>query len=136
MAKEVGLDLVCVAPKAVPPVVKIMDYGSFKYKKEKQLKKQKLLQKQGELKTIRLSARIGKHDLDVKINQAIKFIEKSNKVKIELILKGREMQFKDKAGETIKNFVDQIEATCEIKIEQPTKKIGNRFEAIIAPINL
>jgi translation initiation factor IF-3 len=92
MAKERGLDLVAVAPKANPPVAKILDYGSFKYQKEKTAKKQKAQQKRVDNKEIRLSPRISEHDIETRLKQALKFINRGDKLNINVILKGRERQ--------------------------------------------
>jgi translation initiation factor IF-3 len=132
MAKERGLDLVLVAPKAEPPVAKFLDYGSFKYQKEKAFKKQKAQQKKIELKEIRLSPRIGKHDLDVKIRQAENFLKRGDKINIVVILKGREMQHQDLAKSIIDEFVKTVSQLAEIKIEEPIQRQGNRFTTTIA----
>lgn len=132
MAKERGLDLVLVAPKAEPPVAKFLDYGSFKYQKEKALKKQKAQQKKIEMKEIRLSPRIGQHDLDVRVRQAENFLKRGDKITIVVILRGREMQHQDLAGNIIKEYIKAIEQLLPIKIEEPIKKQGNRFGATIS----
>jgi translation initiation factor IF-3 len=102
MADEAGLDLVEVNPTAEPPIVKIMDYGQFKYEREKKAHKQKQQQKKVETKGIRLSVRISDHDFEMRINQGEKFLSKGNKLKIELTLKGREKAHPQKAAELIK----------------------------------
>ena len=116
MARAAELDLVEVNPKAEPPIVKILDLGQFKYEQSKKIHKQKVLQKKVELKNIRLSFRISKHDLDVRVEQAFKFLSKSNKVKIEMILRGREKQHFDKAKEIMLGFVDSLRAKPEIEV--------------------
>jgi len=131
MAKEQNLDLVCVSPKANPPVARIMNYGNFKYQQEKIFKKQKAQQKKSDTKAIRLTPRIGKHDLDVRLKQANKFLTKGDKVNIEVILKGRERQHPEIAKEVIENFIKQLKQELEINIEQEVKKQGNKVTAII-----
>lgn len=133
LAREKGFDLVAVAPKAVPPVCKFMDYGSFKYQKEKSLKKQKAQQKKIELKEIKLSPRIGEHDLEIRLNQSQKFLAKGDKVTISVFLKGRERQHPEVAREVIENFISKLQSLAEIKIEEPIKKMGNQFASVIAP---
>jgi len=96
LAREKGLDLMEVSPKAQPPVVRFGRYGQFKYEQEKKIKQQKTKQKKVEVKGIRLSFRIGAHDLEVRKEQALKFLANRDKVRIELPLSGRERQFKDK----------------------------------------
>ena len=90
MAYERGYDLVLMAPQAQPPVCKIMDYGKFRYekdKKEKDIKKNKTI----EMKEIQLSCRIDTHDFETKVRHAQKFLESGNKVRVVMRFKGREM---------------------------------------------
>ncbi len=132
-AREAELDLVEVSPKNQPPICKIMDFGSFKYQKEKQEKKQKSKQKSTEIKTIKVSPRINEHDAGLRIAQAVKFLNQGDKVKVETQLRGRENKYPDLAGKIIKNIVEQIsrEFEKEIKVEQELKKQGNRLSMII-----
>ncbi|MFC1599102.1 translation initiation factor IF-3, partial [Patescibacteria group bacterium] len=111
MAKEKGLDLVAVAPKANPPVAKILDYGSFKYQKEKTLKKQKAQLKKVDNKELRLSPRISEHDLQTRIKQGIKFLNRGDKLNITVILKGRERQHPELVKELVDNFIKTIDET-------------------------
>ncbi len=129
MAEQAGLDVVEVNPKVQPPVVKIMDYGQFKYKKEKEAQKQKVKQKKVEIKGIRLSVRISQHDFDFRLDQAKRFLERGDKLKLELILKGRERQHPEKAEETMKRFYQALKATpnLNMEIEQGLTKQGGRF---------
>ncbi len=131
IAREKGLDLVEVYPKAEPPVAKIMDYGKLQYQKQKQAQKQKAQQKKGETKIIKLSFRIGRHDLNLRKEQAQKFLEEGNKVKVELVLKGREKQHKDFAEKIITDFLNSLKEETNIKFEQTVKYKGNSFTAII-----
>jgi len=130
LAKQKELDLVNINPSSDPPTVKIIDFGRFKYQKEKELKKNKNV-KITETKGIRLSSRIGKHDLDVRLEQAKKFLEKGDKLKIEIILRGRERQHADVAQELISDFIKKIEEEIELKIEQPSKRQGSQVTAIV-----
>lgn len=132
-AEEAELDLVEVSPNAKPPVVKIMDYGKLQYQKEKLMRKQKASQKKTEIKGIRLSPRISKHDLDVRLNNARKFLTKGAKVKIELSLRGREHQYTQNALDLVKDFIETLEDEFELTTEQVPKKMGHRIHAIIAP---
>lgn len=136
-AEVAELDLVEVNPTAKPPVCKIMDFGQFKYDREKKAHKQKVAQKKIETKGIRLSVRISKHDFEFRLNQANKFLEKGNKLKIELILKGRERQHPGKAIETIKDFVTEIEKNENLKVvrEQDLTKQGGRYTIILVNKN-
>lgn len=133
LAKESDLDLVEVNPTAKPPVCKIMDYGQFKYEKEKKAHKQKVAQKKVDTKGVRLSVRISDHDKELRLNQAIKFLTKGHKLKIDLILKGRERAHPEKAVEIIKAFAAQLEAQEDLNIqrEQDLTKQGGRFIMIL-----
>ncbi len=130
IAQEKELDLVEVSPVAVPPVCKILDYGQFKYQKEKEAKKQKTQQKEVDMKVVRLSIRIGAHDRDVRLKQGIKFLERGDKVKVELPLRGREKAHKDIAEEIMNLFMKDTQTAIAIKIEQPAKFVGGRYSAI------
>jgi translation initiation factor IF-3 len=132
LAKERGLDLIAVSPKAQPPVAKFISYGSFKYQQEKALKKQKAQQKKIEIKEMRISPRIGKHDLEIRVNQARKFIERGDKLSMVVILKGRERQHPELGKEIIENFINSLSQLITIEIEQPIKRQGNNFSAVIA----
>jgi translation initiation factor IF-3 len=133
MAAEASLDLVEVNPKANPPVVKIVNLGQLKYEREKQAHKQKMQQKKTETKNIRLSFRISDHDLDMRVAQAEKFLAKENKIKVELILRGRERQYGQKAAEIVKNFMAKLQAKPDLalEIEQPLTNQGGRFTIIL-----
>ena len=133
MAKDIELDLVEVNPTAKPPVVKIIDYGQLKYEKDKQANKQKAQQKKIDTKGIRLSVRISKHDFDFRFEQAKKFLEKGNKLKVELVLKGRERQHLDKAVKVIRGFVSELEKIEDFNIirEQDLTRQGGRFTIVL-----
>jgi translation initiation factor IF-3 len=131
MAKEQELDLVEIAPLAKPPVCKIMDYGKFQYQQSKQDKNNKAKQKKSEIKGIRIGVRTDDHDLDFKKTQADKFLQKGNKVKIEITLKGREKAHQDLARTNLQNFLKNI--TTPHKVEQEIKRFPGGFNVIIAP---
>ena len=132
-AQDASLDLVEVNPKANPPVVKIVNLGQLKYEREKQTHKQKMQQKKTDTKNIRLSFRISDHDLSMRAAQAEKFLSKDNKIKIELILRGRERQHLQKAAEIIKNFAATLQANpaLSVEAEQPLTNQGGRFTIIL-----
>jgi translation initiation factor IF-3 len=133
MAQEAGLDLVEVNPKANPPVVKIVNLGQLKYEREKQAHRQKMQQKKTETKNIRLSFRISEHDLGLRVSQAEKFLAKENKIKAELILRGRERQHPQKGVEIVNNFMARLKANPDLNIEaeQPLTNQGGRFTIIL-----
>lgn len=129
LARERGLDLVEVAPNAKPPVCKLLDYGAYQYRIEKAERKQKAHQKKIEVKGVRLSFKIGDHDLDHRVSIAKKFLEEGNKVKIEMILRGRENAHRDYAEGIFKKFLAQLES--DVIIESPFSRQGNRVSLLI-----
>ena len=131
IAKESGFDLVEVSPKAQPPVCRIMDFGKFQYQKSRQERQNKAKQKKFEIKGIRLGVRTDDHDLDFKRNQTEKFLKKGDKVKIEIILKGREKAHQDLARTNLEDFVKMI--NIPYVTEQPIKRFPGGFNIIIAP---
>jgi translation initiation factor IF-3 len=132
MAKERGFDLVLVSPKAIPPVAKIIDYGKFQYEQEKQMRKQRAKQKKVEVKGIRLSPRIGQHDIEVRLDQAENFLNGGDKVKVEIGLRGRERQHMDLAKEIINNFITAIGARMEVRVDEPLNIQGGHIMIVIA----
>ena len=117
---EAGLDLIEIAPNVKPPVCRIMDNGKYQYQKSKQEKEQRAKQKKVEIKGVRISMRTGQHDLETKIKQIEKFLKKGDKIKIEMILKGREKSLFILAKEKLDQFIKLI--PTEIKIEQEIKR--------------
>lgn len=132
MSQEKGLDLVEVFPLAKPPVAKIIDYSKMKYQEEKERRKGRVKQKKVEVKGIRLSLRIGKHDQEVRINQAQKFLADGNKVKIEMILRGRERGRMDLAKKNINEFIDTLNKAQPVKVEQSLSAQGGKLSVLIS----
>jgi translation initiation factor IF-3 len=130
-AREREQDLVIIQPKAEPPVAKVIDFGKFKYEKDKETRKQKAKLKTVEVKGIRLSVRIGAHDLDVRREQAKKFLENGDKVKIEIILRGRERRHGDLAQQIITQFTGSLNQLMPVKVEQPISRQGGQLTSII-----
>jgi len=130
MAETADLDLVEVSPLAKPPVAKILDFNQFKYQHEKEVQKAKVKQKKQETKGIRLSFRISGHDIELRVNQAIKFLEDNHKIRVELLLRGREHQHKDKAAEVIDQFIAKLREKFIISIEQPLQRQGGKLSLI------
>jgi translation initiation factor IF-3 len=131
-AREQELDVVEINPKTDPPVVKIMDYGQFRYQKEKEMRLQKAHQHIVDIKGIRMSLRIGKHDFDIRKNQALKFLNEGDKVRIELSLRGRENQQAALGFEVVRNFVKEVNEQVAIRWEQDVEKQGPKITTIIA----
>ncbi len=134
-ARKRETDLVEVSPLSNPPVAKLMDYGSFKYQKEKEERKQKAKSKTVELKTIKISPRIGAHDTEIRVGQAVKFLDGGDKVKIEMQLRGRENRHTDLARQAVQEMIDAVraklkESSKELRLEQEIEAQGNRISAI------
>ncbi len=131
-AREMEVDLVEINPKAEPPVCKFIEFSHFKYQKEKEMRKQKAGAHESEIKGLRLSVRIGDHDLEVRLGQATKFLEQGDKVKPEIILRGRENAKPQLAFEVIKKFYELLGGKLEIRYEQEPTKQANKVTAIIS----
>lgn len=131
LAQEQEADLVEVSPLAKPPVCKITDYGKLQYKAAKQEQQQKAKQKKVETKGIRLGFRTDTHDLLFKKTQAEKFLTKGNKVKVEIVLRGREKAMQEKARENISTFIKGI--AVPHRFEEDIKRGPMGFNALIVP---
>ena len=123
LAHEKELDLVEVSPNVTPPVCKIMDYGKHLYKLTKQKRQHSTKQKKVELKGVRLSVRTEKHDLEFKAKNALKFMKKGNRVKIDMILKGRERANKDFANDKFNGFLQIISDLSKANPETNEREI-------------
>lgn len=132
MAHDRGLDLVEVSPLANPPVAKIVNYAKLKYEEEKERRKSKSKQKKVEIKGIRLSLRIGEHDRDVRLKQAERFLSQDDKVKLEVILRGRERQHTDLAKEIVNKFVSALQERLAVTVEQKMSIQGGRLSLVVA----
>lgn len=114
LAEEAELDLIKIAPKAQPPVCKIMDYGKFRYEQQKKEKEAKKKQHVVETKEIRLSPNVEINDLKTKANNARKFIEKGDKVKVTLRFRGREMAHISSNAHVLDDFAALLEDVATI----------------------
>lgn len=131
MAREQDLDLVLVSPNANPPVCKIMDYNKFLYEQSRKQKEAKKNQKVIDLKEIRLSASIEEHDIDIKAKNAIKFLEKDNKVKVSIRFKGRENNYTNLGKRVFDIFIAKL-GDAGI-IEKPARLEGKNMIMFLAP---
>ena len=131
IANNKNLDLVMISPNANPPVCKIMDYGKYKFEQSKREKESKKKQKEVNIKEVRLRPGIEANDLNTKANQAIKFLKKGDKVKVELRFRGRELGHKDIGKEVMLKFIDIVK-----EFGEPTKAPafeGNNMVVMIDP---
>ncbi len=109
LAREADLDLVKIAPGAKPPVCKIIDYGKYRYEQARKEREAKKKQRTMEVKEVRLSPNIDKNDLNTKANQARKFIQKGDKVKVTLRFRGREMAHINYSKQILDSFFEKLE---------------------------
>ncbi|MDD3793438.1 MAG: translation initiation factor IF-3 [Candidatus Gracilibacteria bacterium] len=131
-AKSLELDLMEMGAKGDLTIIKILDYGKFLYRQKKQEQKNKQKGKAPDIKNIRITFKIGEHDLEVRRNQAEGFAKGGHPLKISLMLKGRENQYENIASEKINAFVNSLAEFY--KLDGPIKKAGNTFLAMLKPI--
>ena len=129
LAKEAELDLVKIAPKAQPPVCKIIDYGKYRYELARKEKEAKKKQKTVEIKEIRMSPNIDTNDLNTKVNNARKFLTKGNKVKITLRFRGREMAHVQQSRHILDDFAKLLEDVATV--EKEAKLEGRNMSMIL-----
>ena len=131
LAFEAGLDLVEVAPNERPPVCRIMDYGKFKYEQKKK-HSANTKQHQVQIKEIRLRPKIGEHDIDFKVKQAREFLGQKDKVKFNVIFRGRENAHHDRGRQMLADIIDGLQDVA--KVEKPPAMEGGRsMSAILTP---
>ena len=131
IAKELGLDLVEVAPNAVPPVAKIMNYGKFKFENEKKVRDSKKKQKQLKLKEIRMQPKIDDHDLDFKSKHVREFLSEGNKVKVTVRFRGREMAHTELGLDVLKDVLKRIEG--EYVMDKAPAMEGRFMSMVLSP---
>ena len=129
LAKEANVDLVKVAPSAVPPVCKLIDYGKYRYELARKEKEAKKKQKTIEVKEVRLSPNIDVNDLNTKCNSARKFLEKGNKVKVTLRFRGREMAHIEASKHILTDFAEKLEDIAVV--EKAPKLEGMRMKMFL-----
>jgi len=133
MANEKGLDLVEVAPTAVPPVCKILDYGKYRYEQTKKEKKVRLGQRSGLLKEIRVRPQVKDHDLDIKINLAKKFVLEGDKVKVLVVFRGRQMVHPELGIKVLQKVAGDLKGVAQLD-GQPIHE-GRIMSLILSPVS-
>src|SRR2546427_6141977 len=128
MAREANLDLVEVAAQERPPVCKILDYGKFRYQQSRKTDKKVHQQK---LKEIRVRPKTGDHDVETKINQARKFLEHKDKVLVNVLFRGRELQHIEEGQRIITGILEKLADLA--KVEKAPSMEGKRMTAMLAP---
>jgi len=130
LARQRDLDLVEVAPNAVPPVCRLMDYGKFRYEQTKKERDSRKTQHTVVVKEVRLKPNIDEHDLETKIRQAKRFLEEGDKVKLSVEFRGRQLTHTE-LGRELLNQVQQV-LQNDVVIEQPPKMEGKKISMLIA----
>lgn len=130
IAAEKNLDLVKIAPQAVPPVCKVMDYGKYRFEQAKREKESRKNQRVIDIKEIRLSLNIDTHDFNTKLSHATKFIKAGNKVKVSIRFRGREMGHPEIGYNIMQKFADNM---AEVSVvEKPAKLDGRSMLMFLA----
>jgi translation initiation factor IF-3 len=130
-AAEAGLDLVEIAPNSSPPVVKVLDYGRFKYQAQKKAAEARKKQKTVEIKEIKMRPNIDIHDYEVKMRAARRFFEEGDKVKVTLRFRGREMAHQELGVRLLDRVKDEIAAIA--KVETEPRLEGRQMTMVLAP---
>ena len=132
LAEKRELDIIQVTEKLDPPVCKLMDYGKYLYWQEKKQKEAAKHGGGGDLKGIRLSFGISEHDMETRVRKAEEFLKKGDKVRIEMVLRGREKTLGNFAKEKMSKFLDMLNNIIPIKTEKELKREMRGFTMIIA----
>jgi len=131
LAREAGLDLVEIAPQAVPPVVKILNFGKFRFENEKKQRDSKKKQKLLKLKEIRMQPKIDDHDLDFKSKHIKEFLSEGNKVKVTIRFRGRELAHTELGFDVMKDVLARIEG--EYVMDKPPAMEGRFMSMVLSP---
>ena len=131
IAQEMGMDLVEVAPQAVPPVVKILNYGKFKFENEKKVRDSKKKQKLLKLKEIRMQPKIDDHDLDFKSKHIKEFLADGNKVKVTIRFRGRELAHTELGLDVLKDVLAKVEG--DYVMDKPPAMEGRFMSMVLSP---
>jgi translation initiation factor IF-3 len=133
IALELELDLVEISPNANPPVVKLIDYGKYKYQLQKKVSDAKKKQIKISVKEIKFRPAIDTHDLEVKLKNIKRFLEDGDKVKLLMQFRGREMAHKELGLGKFSEIVTKIQNDFGAVVESPLKMMGNRAFCMMAP---
>ncbi len=132
ISEERTLDLIEVSPNAEPPVVKLMDYGKYKYQAQKKLNEAKKKQAVIEVKELKFRPNIEKHDIEVKLNKVKEFLEDGDKVKLLMQFRGREIAYAETGMARFREILAQI-IELGAMLEAEPKMMGNRIIALVSP---
>ena len=131
IAESVGLDLVEVSPNADPPVVKVLDFGKFKYEQQKKKNEQRKRQKTVDVKEIKLRPNIDDNDYNVKMRNARRFIDEGDKVKVTMRFRGRELAHQELGMNVLIRVRDELQEAC--KVEQMPRMEGRQMIMVLTP---
>lgn len=131
LAQESDLDLVMISPTAKPPVCRIMDYNKFLYEQTKKQKEAKKNQKVVDLKEVRLSPTIENHDIEIKANNAKKFLSNGNKVKVSVRFRGRQNNYTDSGTKVFEAFISKLDDSGVV--EKAPKLEGKNMFMVLSP---
>lgn len=131
-ARDAGLDLVEISPNATPPVAKIVDWGKYQYQKMKEQQRNKKNARSSEIKQMRLGLKIGQNDLDIKLRKIRKFLLDGDKVKLQIIFRGREMAHPEVGQDLLGRILDQL-SDVAVADNKPTMA-GRNLNVIIRSI--
>lgn len=131
IAKQEGLDLVVISDKSEPPVCKITDYGKYKFIQEKKAKEAKKKQHYAAIKEVKIRYKIEEHDYRVRINQALRFLQSGDKVKVTVVFKGREIQHSNLAIDLLNKMAKDLCTFCDI--QQSPSRDGKNMIMILSP---
>ncbi|MDJ0708436.1 MAG: translation initiation factor IF-3 [Leptolyngbyaceae cyanobacterium MO_188.B28] len=131
LAEEKELDLVMVSDKADPPVCRIMNYGKYKFEQEKKAREARKRQHNAEVKEVKMRYKIDRHDYQVRVNHAQRFLKAGDKVKATVMFRGREIQHTDLAEELLKRLAQDLEEVAEI--QQHPKREGRNMMMLLSP---
>ena len=131
IADNAGLDLIEISPQATPPVCKVLDFGKYKYEMQKRKAEAKKNQRVVEIKELKLRPMIDKHDYEVKVKQAKKFLSEGNKVKFTMRYKGRELSANDMGRTVLMRLLEDLDTAA--KLESEPKLEGKQMMMVVAP---
>ena len=131
LAQERNLDLVEVAPNAVPPVCRLLDFGKYQYERQKREREARKSQKIVDIKEIRLRPRTGEHDIDVKVRQTLSFLEEGSKVRVTVRFRGREITHPEIARDQLAQFADKVGEAAVVEV--PPAMEGSNLFMLLSP---
>ncbi len=116
IARKEGLDLIEIAPQSFPPVCRVMDYGKFKYQRERRLREARRKQKTYEIKQMKMRIKIGEHDYQVKKRLVLKFLERGDKVKVTIMFLGRQRSHPELGRRLLDRLIEETKELAEVEI--------------------